>query len=652
MKKLLITLLLCALVIPATGLAASVDAPLVEVEPITAPGDYAGPTPAPATMEAWTLLEQAFGAEDLGVAVDLALKAAQTAPEDVEVLLNAGYLIYIWDMNLDYLAECEQILRMALPIAKDENREITLRLLTETMVYDGRDEEALALIQAEIALNPANEGLQMTLANVLYYAGDNQAALEALEALAEDSPQYLEALTLRASILLEEYKFSDALDAYKQIERGWPDYLDGLYGQYAVYFASGEFSRAVRTADKLLMYSEDDSLWLRRARMRQWQMHDPETALSEAEALLRSDPTLADAVLVQVSALLSLERYEEAEAAAKTLTDTLPEFAALLNSIVMLNRAEWDAAREVLAKLCEDYPDWYTAWNYLAMSYMEGERNLPAVVDALKRSLATENGQYDYVTYLVLGDYYLALGQPLDAALAYWKSDSLTIDDPGMLYNLALAFAQAGRLEEYEFAVTEMERRYPGWYETMLSRVLLEDSLGNPQAALDAYLLFKAKFPFPAKRLVGLEGALTAYAGQEGGSQLIAQWMESEGKQDDAGAWNDYGLALMKEGSIAEARGAFDKGFALLPEDPAIYMERQTRGSLFASLASLEVIEGNLDAALAALEQSIAMGIPPSSFRISTDFAAIKDEPAFQALLNPETFEGEFDFEQSVKLPE
>jgi len=201
--------------------------------------------------------------------------------------------------------------------------------------------------------------------------------------------------------------------------------------------------------------------------------------------------------------------------------------------------------------------------------------------------------------------------------------------------------------------LAEMERKYPGWYETMLARTLVEDILDHREEAVQAFDAMKQKFPFAAKDLTGLEGALRARAGLEGASELVKTWLSGLGEPgaEDVEA---YAYALLCEGDLKGAREALEKAEALVPEAAPENASKIADAWIMIETCRAELLlaEGDLEGCVAALEKAASYGWPAWSLAVYPAFQEVYASQAYQALLDKLPAQpAEWDLSQMPEIP-
>lgn len=573
---------------------------------------------AQAPVQQQTQAEQDFAAlweallstEDPAEQVEILLQAADAAPDDVNMLISCAQFLYMLDASGEYTARCEQMLRRALRLAKgSEQRVMAQQALAEFLMNTRREEEAAEMLRDALAKSPDNPHLLYTLSLVLYNSGQEAEGIAMLEALLEDAPQMLEARVLRADIWRLDCEWDKAMQAYRQIETEWPNYLDGLYGQYQTAIASGQFDQGVRLLDKLISYGAGDALFLDRARVRLWNQFQPELAIEEADALLRMEPAWTDAATVKIGALLMLERYDEAHAVAEDVAITEPNFADLLHGIVLINEGKWREAGEVLEDIATRGVGGPLSWRNLSVVRLDGYDDIAGAEEALGHAFAETEGAGMLDLFTQLGFLRFRQGNMLEAARAFAAADRVSVDDPTGLYYLCGIHVDAGMEAELREVVAEMERRYPGWYETMLARVMLEDTLGNAQEAMDAYHAMVEKFPFAGETQQRLKALLLATLGDENGAQILKAYLDEQGDDATVQDWDAYAFALVLLGDTEGAEAALQETEARLNADTEYAgLVRGEQISILTTRAEIALEKGDMDACLDLFSQAVELG--------------------------------------------
>ena len=318
-----------------------------------------------AARRAAELLETAAGAQSAAEAVAAVEEALQLVPDDVNTVSAAFQLLLEKDPEGEYPAALESALDTLVSLLQNDEAVLVSVLIqcVETASYYGRAEDLLGFL-AQRCETSGGAGYAVAYADALSLCGDTDSALRILDPL--DVSGNLDCAYARAAVYQSAREWDRALAAYEQIDALWPDMLVGLYGEYEVYKASGEFDRAVRAIDKMISAGIGDDMWLERARIRLWQQYRAEDALEELDALLKYYSDWTEAGATRVSALMMLDRCDEAAEAAEALKEAAPGYAELLRALAFINAGRWNEAKDALSALCADESYGALAQAYLA----------------------------------------------------------------------------------------------------------------------------------------------------------------------------------------------------------------------------------------------------------------------------------------------
>lgn len=622
MSKKWIALCLALLLVPAWGMAAQAT--------------------GPQTAEAY--LEAAMNSTDRLEQLDLVLQAVEIGSTSAQTLVTTAQMLYSLDLEEEYTELCESLMEKAMNVAYDSDRAGVLQIWAELLITEGKVDEAIGLAETYAKDEPENEQMKMALATVLFYAAETDRALEVIEGLIEDSPRNLDARILRGTILLNDCRWDDALLAYQQIEAEWPEYLEGVYGQFLTYIGSGEFEMGVRALDLLLGSGAEDAMWLERARIRLWRQYMPDKALTEADALLRMNPGWIDAYSVKLVALMYLDRYEEAYEVVTEVAAVDPDHAELLRGIVQMNESKWTEAIATFEALLAKAPGAYLVLKNISAAKLDGLNDVVGAEDAMRQAFVVTEGGHDSELMMQLGHLYRYQGKYEEAARAFTEASLLVWDDPSPFYYLTMVCIDAGRTDEMEKAFAEMQRRYPGWYETLLTEVFVQDVRGDSQASLDAVLAIEEKFSFPAESLGSLKAiAMTLLEDPEG----VALAKEALDDEDGATAmdWDMLAYIQLLSGDLDAAEESLVEAERLLgemeegPDNGRLIHD--THISILTTRADLLIAQGDMDGAALVYQEAIDLGMSPSSLLMNAAIDEMRASDAFADLVPDEVPEQE-----------
>lgn len=593
-------------------------------------------------------LTRAMGAGTLEEIVSLISQAVEADPESTDVLFAAFQMLVFSDAEGQYYAQLEDTLRRLIAVSGKKGADVFVQCV-ETMAFSGRAEEIIPLAEELSAANPEDTTYRSALAEALYYADRHEDALLLLDdELAQGS---MELLDLRATMLMGLFRYDEAIETYQQMEAQWPMWMTGTYGLYDVYKVSGDFDRAARMIDKMLMNGAGDDLWLERARIRLWNQYRPEAALDELDALLRYNPEWDDARSMRISTLTMLDRFDEAYADAEIIAEKLPEYGLLMQAIVRTNEGEWEQAQALLNACPEDSPYYAICQAYLSLVLSGGYNDFDGAYGALAR--AFDSGAADTFTYdslMYLGHYYRRTGNLYQAMLSYSAADAAVFDDPSGLYYLGLTMRDAGCLDEMIAIVSMMENYYPGYYDTMALRLVLESTVGEYEAAIRTYDALNEKFPYCGELLTMTKAVLLAQTGETDAAIQMAEDFLAAQEKEEVLDYADYAYVLAYAGDAEAAQSALEKAEALLAglsgEDASV-----GRVGLETTRALICLLAGDTDGCFAALTAAKDAGWPARQVLVWAECEQLAALPQLEALLSGMEDPGEWDLSAMPELP-
>jgi tetratricopeptide (TPR) repeat protein/tRNA A-37 threonylcarbamoyl transferase component Bud32 len=203
----------------------------------------------------------------------------------------------------------------------DEARRIDLMMhhagvLTE---HIGAPDRAMHVYEQVLALQPGHPAALEALARLRELAGDTQAALSAVEALAEGAatPEARAEQWIRAARLLEAHGDRDgAVERYKLAVEANPSDAASAAALRKAYALRGDAASVVTLIEKELEHAEGKvataRLHAELARVLHEKLHKNDEAEENAKVALELDPTSDDALLVLGDLAFERGRYVEA----------------------------------------------------------------------------------------------------------------------------------------------------------------------------------------------------------------------------------------------------------------------------------------------------------------------------------------------------
>ena len=263
--------------------------------------------------------------------------------------------------------------------------------------------------------------------------------------------------------------------------------------------------------------------------------------------------------------------------------------------------------------------------------------------------------------YRELAESYERVGELEVAEDHYRRATALDESDWLSWNKLGALLAKLGRIDEAREAFENAARRAP-------------ESVSRPLENLGTLYLFEAEFdkavetyeriPGPVPYALNATNLATAYffiGDMDKALENFALAVELDPK--DAGVRRNYGDVLLRIGDGEAAEAEYHQAVALMteelavsPEDPELLrrraMYRAKAGDCEVSLSEVEALPASLpqtafgahdvayiyalcgsrEEALAAVRQAIESGIRPELLAQEDEFAALRDDPEFQAL--------------------
>jgi len=563
-----------------------------------------------AEFHAVEIIFQVFDANDALEQEELLLQAVQVAPDSAFFWLECANLLSELNNEGTLTAAIEVILLRAKSVAAGELFDQALRSLADHYLQTKGLDAAKAFVEEELEKAPDNLALQIMLARVHYLCDDIDAALSMLDDILARAPQSLEAAKLQALLLIKYRRWNEALEAYDMIENLFPDSPDALNGRYVAYAATGQFHLAVRAIDEELFYTGNELLWLERLNIRVHRLFDPVAALPEAEALIKAYPDETDAYIAKFQVQLQLRQYDGAIDTARAIARIDEPLSDVLEGVVLMIAQRWDEAKAIMlpALAYQGLQGW---WSDAVFLYLEGYDDVDSARDALIRSFAAPNNEYD--SFLRHGDLNAHIGNRLEAARCYYRAEQHAAHNAGGMKMLVLTLTEAGRRVEAAKYLQTMEERYPGWFETMFCRVYFEQTFGAPEEALIAFYALKENFPYPASAvLVPLEAQLLLSAGNEKGEKMIEEWLNRiDPDALTADDWLQYAQALLYTGDTVKIDDALSMAASHIEKiDPArVNQIRQLQARVFVLRAETLRHSGDMKGFVDWIEKACELGV-------------------------------------------
>lgn len=297
----------------------------------------------------------------------------------------------------------------------------------------GRLEEAAALCQTAVELDPDSSRAHFLLGKVSLQQGDTAGALDALETSVALDPE-------NRSARLELGLLYEAL---------------GDAGQAGQHLPHADQEEAIHI------------LW--RRVWEHWNGGEAQASLDAVELILLLDPHEANAHFFRAGRLRALQRYPEALAAYEQAHQAIPGDVRYYigRAHVYADQGQGEAAIADLEEAVKEAPRSAEAWFHLGRYRWRFEQDAAGAVAALEQAVELYPNAW-YAT--TLGNVHRAAGDLEAAVEAYERATTLPGHNARTWATLAQAYEAAGRTEEaiaaYETAL-EQEPENETWQEAL-----------------------------------------------------------------------------------------------------------------------------------------------------------------------------------------
>ena len=422
------------------------------------------------------------------------------------------------------------------------------------------------------ALEVARRGLQLGHANVpLLYVG--AIALFRLERLEESvaqfdkllllAPNHIAAINERGSVLAEMKKYDDALVSFEKALTFQPQYAEAHLNKGNVLGALKRYDDALAAYDKALALKPGlAAAWAGRGNvLRELKRYDE--ALGVHDKALTLKPDLADAWLGRGNVFFDLKRYDDAFAAYDRALTLKPDLAKAWfgrgNVLVELKR--YDEAFTAYDRVLTLKPDLAEAWLSRGNVFFDLKRYDEAFA-AYDRALTLEPDLA--AAWLGRGNVFSDLKRYDDAFAAYDRALTIKTDLAGAWLGRGSVFFDLKRYDEAFAAYDKALALKPDFAEAWTGRGNVFNALKRYDEAFTAYDKALALKPDLAGAWLG-RGSLF-FELNRFDDAVAAYDRALAAKPDLAEAWLGRGEVLNVLKRYDEAFTAYDKALALKPE--------------------------------------------------------------------------------------
>ncbi len=335
--------------------------------------------------------------------------------------------------------------------------EPTLALI-DLLVDDGREDEALPILEGVVEKDPRNERAMITLCTIYLETGQHEAGIGMLERWRKHSPLSHESQVLLARLLFDSGDLDAAHDMFLTLSEGNPASQELLRILGEIRLKAGRtneareyFERAIAIdpADYrsyLALFFAGSSRFAGPDHVIDLTDEERHDVLLQAASYLPGDEFEGN-YIVGVS-FLSLDLLDEAERYLMRADEIRGrDFETLFNlATVYEKRGEFERAEPLLELMMELRVDDPTTLNFYGYLLSQMGKDLPRALEMLQKALAAdpENGYY----LDSLGWIYYQMGEYPRSVVELEKASAVVKDDPVILEHLGDAYAATRRFEE------------------------------------------------------------------------------------------------------------------------------------------------------------------------------------------------------------
>jgi protein O-GlcNAc transferase len=243
--------------------------------------------------------------------------------------------------------------------------------------------EAVRLIDAALAINPAVAAAHNNRGNALKDLGETAQALASLDRAIALKPDYAEAFYNRANLLRELDRFDEAVVSYDQALVSRPNYPDALSNRGSALKELGRFEEALASHDRAVALNPDYAEgWYNRANALQ-ELQRFDEALASCDKAIALRPGFVEALNNRANALKSLRRFEQAIEGYGRALALRPDYADALNNRGTAYRElkRFDQALADYDRAIALEPDHAEAFSNRGTTFLELRRLEEAVAD-------------------------------------------------------------------------------------------------------------------------------------------------------------------------------------------------------------------------------------------------------------------------------
>lgn len=191
--------------------------------------------------------------EEFGTAVSYFDIAATIRPDSAGTYVNKAFAL----IRADRAADAMEPLQVA--IDKGENTADNFELLASLYLQNGRESEAVSLLESASQTYPDNNNLQAQLLNAYQLTGQMDRAMQAYQDAVDNNPEDKLYRYNFGSILLESKRYDEAIEHLQKATEIDPEYANAFYNWGAAYQNQAfDLTDEINAEDDALRANRDD----------------------------------------------------------------------------------------------------------------------------------------------------------------------------------------------------------------------------------------------------------------------------------------------------------------------------------------------------------------------------------------------------------
>ncbi len=398
-------------------------------------------------------------------------------------------------------------------LAEDPRQADALHLLGVVAFQQGRLREAIARIEAAIAINPAPAAYHSNLGNALRRSGNHAAAIACYDAALARDPNLVDARMSRAMSHHATSAFAAAITDYEAALAAFPDNADVCNNLAAALLAAGRPSEALARLDGLLARHPDFVLAHRnraQALAALGREAESDAAFERAAELAPDD---AGTLCALAGRRHAGRRFDEAIALYLRAEALEPQNPEILNNlgVAYLDAGRPDLATEKLFALVQIAPQSASAHTNFANALREMSQ-FDAAIEIYRKALSLDPTMPE--TFDNMGTALRDCGRLDEAAASYEAALMLKPDDPNVLGNLAnlhLERGESARAQALYRKVLAIDPKAADAHRNLLLAIVYDPAIG-PEARFAEHLDYSRRHRppesaiLPAPAFVPVEG--------------------------------------------------------------------------------------------------------------------------------------------------